>query len=307
MRVVLEPKMEAHDAELYRADALAESIQGFESVNEEAISFYRENGYLLVRNGLPSEITDAARQRLMELVYSDDPQCEAVYFEGAIRDRMLELEDGNKGSDKPERDDLALGNTTDQLPNLDPKERSRFVRKFMGFVENHPPVNDIAAYPPMMETIEKLSGSSMKLFQDMAMIKPPGGREKPWHQDHAYFNLPVETRIVAAWVALDDVSIENGCMFMLTGGHVEGPRIHFMRRDWQLCDSDTRRDVQTAAPMKCGDVLLFDAKLPHGTPTNKSDRHRWALQLHYIPTVVSETSDQERLALFGSEGKNVSC
>jgi hypothetical protein len=78
--------------------------------------------------------------------------------------------------------------------------------------------------------------SNIELFQDMAMIKPPGGREKPFHQDHAYFNH--RGAVLGVWVALGRAARANGCMVVNPGGHRGGPRAHFQRRDWQLCDAD---------------------------------------------------------------------
>ena len=142
----------------------------------------------------------------------------------------------------------------------------------------------------------------------MALLKPPHiGREKPWHQDHAYFDLPIGTRIAGAWVALDEATIENCCMHVLPGGHIAGPRPHFSGRDWQLCDTEIIRQQCAAIPLKPGGVLLFDALLPHGTPVNRSGQRRRALQFHYAPNGVGRTSAEERMAVFGSEGRNVSC
>ena len=57
-----------------------------------------------------------------------------------------------------------------------------------------------------------------------------------------------------------------------------------------------------------GDTLLFDSKLPHGTPTNRTaDDWRWALQYHYIPISASEVDESVRLQAFGTEGKDVTC
>ena len=177
----------------------------------------------------------------------------------------------------------------------------------MGFVDQHPSLDAVADYRPMVEVVEQIVGESVWLFQDMAMIKPPRGREKPWHQDHAYFNLPLETRIVAAWIALSDASVANGCMHVISGGHREGPRTHFARRDWQLCDQHVLQENQLALPMKAGDVMLFDGKLPHRTPTNRTNEWRWALQFHYLPHTASEVDESVRLEAFGSEGKDVTC
>ena len=72
-------------------------------------------------------------------------------------------------------------------------------------------------------------------------------------------------------------------MHMLAGGHKAGARVHFKRRDWQICDTDVDPTGRVAVPMGAGDVLLFDGKLPHGTPINRTDEFRWAVQYHYRP------------------------
>jgi hypothetical protein len=41
----------------------------------------------------------------------------------------------------------------------------------------------------------------------MALLKPPGGgREKPWHQDKAYFNLTLDTPVVGTVLQLRHIS-----------------------------------------------------------------------------------------------------
>jgi phytanoyl-CoA hydroxylase len=59
--------------------------------------------------------------------------------------------------------------------------------------------------------------------------------------------------------------------------------------------------------MQAGDVMLFDGKLPHGTPVNQTDQFRWAIQFHYKAHTAVEVPDDVRLGAFGSEGKNVTC
>jgi len=121
----------------------------------------------------------------------------------------------------------------------------------------------------------------------------------PWHQDHAYFKLPLETPIVGVWIALGSVTAENGAMTLLPGQHIRGPRRHAHVRDFQMCDADIEASSaeRVCVPMEAGDVLLFDGKLPHGTATNLSSSRRWAVQLHYIP--------QEAKLLAGAEAEMV--
>ena len=61
------------------------------------------------------------------------------------------------------------------------------------------------------------------------------------------------------------------------------------------------------SPYNPGVVLLWHGRLHHGSPENQSDRRRRALQLHYIPGSIEEIASEERLAVYGSEGKDVTC
>ena len=47
----------------------------------------------------------------------------------------------------------------------------------------------------------------LEVFQSLALLKPPGGREKPWHQDNAYFNLDgAAVQAVGVWISLSEVN-----------------------------------------------------------------------------------------------------
>ena len=309
LRVVLEPEIPDYDPELYRYQTVAKGITGFESVSEEELARFRQRGYLVVHEALSMARVEAARQELYRLGTSPRPDCESVYFEGAVRQQLPALKGKSVAAPKGRRFvDLALGHTDNHLPPLEPATRMRFVRKFMGFTrEENPALKAVAEDPALMRVVGRILGGKPGLYQDMALIKPPGGREKPWHQDRAYFNLTQTTRIVGVWIALDRATPENGCMQVVEGGHRQGPRVHFMRRDWQICDSEVARLPRVAIPMRAGGCLLFDALLPHGTPANRTDRQRWAVQYHYVSSDSGETGDEDRLAVFGSEGKGVSC
>jgi len=167
----------------------------------------------------------------------------------------------------------------------------------------------ISHHAKVLAAVRKLMGDrEPEMFQDMCLVKPPRlGREKPWHQDHAYFDYPLGTPVVGTWIALDAATIENGCMQLLPGRHREGPIVHFQRRDWQICDNVILGTRSVAAPLPPGGMLFFDGLLPHGTPHNASANRRRALQFHYAPAGITKTTAEERMKHFGSEGKNVSC
>ena len=307
-RVFLEPRIEPHDPGLYSFSGLGRGVRGRDGVTEGAIEAYRASGFLLVEGLFQEEAVAAARAEIALMTLSDAPACEMIHYEGRLRDYLPVNADADRTVDgKRTGAGFALGQESTTLPPVERGLRASLVRKLMGFVRHHPPLADMAFDAGLLGIVRRLIGAEPLLFQDMALIKPPFGREKPWHQDHAYFNLPLETPIVGVWLPLEPATPENGCMHLIPGGHREGPRPHFKRRDWQICDRDVEPGGRIAVPMQPGDVLFFEGKLPHGTPTNRTPQHRWAVQFHYRPAEARTVDDAVRLAAFGSEGKDVTC
>ena len=271
-----------HAPELYQPGANAFSIERLEDIGPAEIAFYQEHGYLVVRQAFTSAETEEATNGLVDLIMGKHPDFKHVWFEGKAREI---------------------------LPTLSPDQRQDAVRKIGDFIEFDPRLKALSHHAQLLKAVSKLMGDrSPALFQDMALIKPPRlGREKPWHQDHAYFEYPLGTPVVGVWIALDEATTENGCMQILPGRHKEGPIVHFQRRDWQICDKVILGTKSVAAPLKPGGLLLFNGLLPHGTPHNSSPKRRRALQFHYAPAGVQKCAPAERLKHFGSEGKNVTC
>ncbi len=196
----------------------------------------------------------------------------------------------------------------EKIESLDGGQRMDAVRKLMYFTPYDSRLKALAYHPPLIRVLETIIGEPVRMFQDMALLKPPrGGREKPWHQDKAYFDFPLETRVVGVWIALDEATAENGCMHLLPGTHRHGPVVHFRRRDWQICDTDILGKQCVVAPLQPGGLLVFDGLIQHGTPRNNSQKRRRAVQFHYAPASAVEASKDQRLKIFGSEGKDVTC
>ncbi len=73
--------------------------------------------------------------------------------------------------------------------------------------------------------IEELLGRRPLLFVDQAFLKPPRfGSAKPYHQDNFYFRCRPDDEVITAWLALDDVDEENGCLRYIDESHL-GPII----------------------------------------------------------------------------------
>lgn len=267
---------------LYHFDGLATGVADLDSITDADVARFQEQGYLVVEEAFtPAEVQEAL-DGLFYLISGQNPDFKVIMLENVA-----------KGV---------------PVSELSPDERQDFVRKFMWFVEHDERLKALSQHPKLLAVLTRLIGDAPFLFQDMALIKPPRiGREKPWHQDHAYFNLPLETPVVGVWIALDEATPDNGCMIVIPGSHREGPVIHFKRRDWQICDTQVNNHGALAVPLKPGGCLFFHSLIHHGTPTNNSDLRRRAVQFHYRPESAPKTSIEERLAIFGEEGKDVSC
>ncbi len=275
-------KPEEYPSGLYDYAASVTPIEGLPEDPSAVESQYREVGFISIDHAFSPEQVADLLDALFQLTVKELPEKTQLQFEN-----------------------LAAG----KIESLQPEERLDYVRKLMWFVDLDPRIEAMAYEPRLLKIVEHLLGAQAEMFQEMALLKPPGiGREKPWHQDHAYFNLPDGTHVVGVWIALDDTYPENGCMHFLPGGHRQGPIPHFNRRDWQICDTEILgRNRAVATPLKAGGCLIFDGLIPHGTPHNTTNTRRRALQFHYVAKGTPRTTTEERMGIFGSEGRDVSC
>lgn len=268
---------------LYHHNHIAtDGVDGFENIDEQAIARFDQQGYLVVNNAFTQPEVQDALAGLLRLISGEVADFNGVMYERASAGISVE--------------------------EMIPEQRQDYVRKFMWFEQHDDRLHRMAHHPKLLAAVERLIEDKPFLFQDMALLKPPHiGREKPWHQDHAYFELPLNTRVVGCWIALDEATTENGCMIVIPGTHRQGPIVHFQRRDWQICDTDIKNQGATAVPLKPGGCLIFSSLIHHGTPTNISGLRRRAVQFHYRPASAPKTSLEERMAIFGEEGKDVTC
>ena len=271
-----------YSPDLYHFDTAAEGLNGgFPAVTEADIEYFHQYGYLVINDAFSPTEVEAALAGMTHLMDGKCPDFRAIQFEPKLAKQKNEM---------------------------DANERRSAIRKIFRFVDHEPRLNAMATHSGLLSVLEQIIGDTPTLFQDMGLVKPPRyGSEKPWHQDCAYFNLPEGTTVVGVWIALDEATPENGCLHIIPGSHIEGPMIHFKRRDWQICDTDVPAVRDTMVPLKPGGCLFWHGLTHHGSPVNQSDQGRRALQFHYIPESSGEITTQERMAVYGSEGKDVDC
>ena len=262
------------------SDQIKAGIDGFDAVTDADIEKFHALGFMVIHDAIDQAAVESARAGLRDLILRRDSG--NIMFESIVGEGFAALPD-----------DARLDS----------------VRKMMPIIPYDSRLKAAAENPELLAVVERIMGGAPALSQDMAMLKPPCiGREKPWHQDMAYFDFPTDTQIVGAWIALDEALPENGCMMVIPGSHHNGPMLHWTRRDWQICDTDVQVGRSVAIPLPPGGCLLFHCLLHHGTPQTRSHRRRWALQFHYHPVSVKPLpNSNNRMSIFGTDGKDATC
>ena len=264
---------------LYSNDRIHTPLPSPEAITDADMQFFRQQGFLAIENVFTTAEVEAAKAGLSWLIGGNVSAFTDIQFEDGI-----------------------------DVGRMQSDERESYVRKIMRFVEHEPRLKAMSEHPRLKAIVERLIGSEVKLIQDMALLKPPQvGREKPWHQDLAYFAIQPSGLVIGTWTALDRATLENGCMHVIPGSHRQGPRPHYHDRDCQLNDEDVQADKDVAVPLSPGGVLFFSALLHHGTPPNRSADRRRAVQLHYAATHCRSITEEEHVQLFADAKGYAGC
>src|SRR5690349_4026244 len=148
--------------------------------------------------------------------------------------------------------------------------------------------------PKIVEMISELMGTdTVRVWHDQIQVKPPLiGGPTVWHQDHPYWPIIQPADLVSCWVALDDATIENGCMRMVPRSHKWGPH---KGGTIGTIESDFSPDYDPAlvpagesieavpCEVMAGEAMFHHCLTWHGSPPNRSDKGRPAIAVHYMP------------------------
>lgn len=145
------------------------------------------------------------------------------------------------------------------------------------------------ATPKMVEVLTEIIGPNVKCMQSMLFIKATGKPGQAWHQDEDF--IPTrDNSLVGGWIAMDDATVENGCLWVIPGSHKPGVL-------WPLeKQQDTRFDCTAesagfpytdadAVPVevKAGSIVFFNGYLLHRSfPNRAQSGYRRVLVNHYM-------------------------
>jgi ectoine hydroxylase-related dioxygenase (phytanoyl-CoA dioxygenase family) len=227
------------------------------TLTSNQIESYRENGFVIQHDFLtPSELEEW-REAVGDAV-------------GGRGWKRLPTEDGTLGA--PPASDDYYGNVFIQRINL--------------WMDN-PRVRALMLDPRIGKMAADLEGvDGIRVWHDQTLIKEPWGNPTGWHLDNPYWSFS-SRHAISIWIALDDATLENGCLFFLPGTHKLatfdnsgiGPNMNALFKvypQWVAMKS-------VAAPMKAGSCSFHNGLTAHGATANMTQGYRRAMTCAFMP------------------------
>ncbi len=246
---------------------------------------FREAGVLVLRDFVEVAACEELQRRALELVDQFDPAEIRSVFSTTDQEQLDDsyfIESGDKIRFFLEKDAYDENNEL-----RGPKEHC--LNKMGHAMHDLDPVFDAFSHrPELAEVARRIGFRDPAILQSMYIFKPPRiGGEVVCHQDSTYIYTEPES-CVGFWFALEDATIENGCMEFIPGAH-KGP---LRARNYRRADGSLVTEVLDATPWpedqrvpveaRAGSLVIFDGRTPHLSAANRSSKSRHAYTLHVI-------------------------
>ncbi|MBS1564592.1 MAG: phytanoyl-CoA dioxygenase family protein [Bacteroidetes bacterium] len=228
------------------------------NITPQQIEQYRRDGFLVIEDFLDKEELQTWRTALDEAVAKRNgnkmPDRKEVYGKGDDADKSY------------------YDNVFDQLLNLwQDNEKMR-------------PLMLDARLGRMAAQLAGVDG--IRIWHDQALIKKPWANPTSWHLDTPYWSF-TDRRALSIWVALDDATPENGCLFFIPGSHTqttfENPGIGKNMGAVFNFYPAFKKTPSVSAAMKAGSCSFHNGLTIHGAGANMTAGYRRAMTCAYMP------------------------
>ena len=239
-------------------------------LSQDQVAFFNENGYVAGIKMLNDAQIDFLRKDLMELAEASHP-ANSLFYEY----------NSNESTDPQTILFHALGGW----------------RITSGF-------HDVLWNPAFLMAASQLLGDKpLRFWHDQLFYKPAQkGGVVAWHQDYSYWTRTKPIAHITCWTALDDATIENGCLHYIAGsqrwGLLPKPVIAGeLQGIKDFLNDEQKRQFEhpQPAPVKAGEAIFHHSLTLHGSGENKSKQPRRAFVINAFMDGVLSDSDESLL------------
>lgn len=245
---------------------------------------YRDNGYLVLDQYFDHQQMDQLKQAANNIVAEFDPNSTRSVFstenQSQTRDDYF-LSSGDKVRCFFEEDAFDAKGDLKQ-------EKALSINKIGHALHQLSPEFKAFSHSQKISSIATDLGLVRpQIHQSMYIFKQPkiGGVIR-WHQDASYF-FTTPLSVVTFWLAVEDATIQNGCLQVQVGGADMPLKEQFIRHPDDSTELKILHDMpwptdDCAKPLevKKGTLVVFNGLLPHFSAPNVSDKSRHAYTLH---------------------------
>ena len=144
-------------------------------------------------------------------------------------------------------------------------------------------IDELINSPATLSVASQLIGGPAHRYMPFTAVKAAGGGGRfDFHQDNNYTNHDPALGSINIWVALVDMTPENGCLMIVPGSHRNGQLASHNSTDGDGHQA-TDVDPMTTLPirMRAGDAVAFTRWTVHGSGANTTTEPRAAYALQY--------------------------
>jgi phytanoyl-CoA hydroxylase len=252
-------------------------------LNEEQRARYALDGYIVLPGFKSAQEIAAVRERAAQIVDAFDPGQGSGIF--TTRNQATATDDYFLRSDNTVR--CFFEEEAFDAEGRLRQDKSLSINKIGHALHDLDPVFERFSRDPKLAAVARDLGlAEVLVWQSMYIFKQPGiGGEVRWHQDATFFETtPIS--VTTFWFALEDATVDNGCLWVQPGGHRGPMRERFVRNgdaiNMEKLDATPWPDDSVAVPLEAaaGSLVCFHGLLPHYSAPNRSAVSRHAYTLH---------------------------
>ena len=182
-----------------------------------------------------------------------------------------------------------LGGAVDFMTNqMDPDTfYARVFTQCLRLADTHKGMNKLICDPRIGRMATTLAGvEGIRIWHDQALIKPPHGNPTAWHLDVPYWSFSSRDAL-SLWMALDDITLANGCLWYLPGVHrvarFENVGIGENLGGLFKVYPEWREIEPQACPCPAGSIVWHNGLTAHAAGANMTIRSRRAMTCAFMP------------------------